>query len=100
MIGLLLLVGPCAIGVWIGTRVRWPAIAFFLAWLITPAISYVAVKAMIPVLRAVTPPDNDGTWVIMVPFFGIVTGLGGGIAAAMIVFRRHKSGTIDASPLD
>ena len=55
----------------------------------TPIISYVVTQVLIPVLRAVAPPNNDGTGVIMIPFYGIVTGLIAGIVAAVIVSRRN-----------
>ena len=90
---LFLIAGPCVLAVWSGTRVRWPALAFFIAWVLTPIVSYVATQALIPVLRAVTPPNNDGTAVIMIPIFGIVTGLVAGIVAAVIVSRRNAKRT-------
>ena len=86
---LFLIAGPCVLAVWIGSRVPVPALAFAIAWPLTPMISYVATPVLIPVLRAVTPPNNDGTGVIMIPFFGIVTGLVAGIVAAVIVSRRN-----------
>ena len=86
---LFLIAGPCVLAGWIGARVRWPAFAFVIAWVLTPIISYVATQILIPVLRAVIPPDNDGTGVIMIPYFGIVTGLVAGIVAAVMVSRRN-----------
>jgi hypothetical protein len=65
---------PCAIAAWLGTRVRSPMIAFAVAWVLTPLVSYVITVLGTPVLRAITPAGNDGTGAIMIPFLGIVTG--------------------------
>ena len=84
----LFIVAPCAIAAWLGTRVRSPAVAFVLTWALTPLVSAVVTVLGIPVLRAITPANNDGTGAIMLPFFGIVTGLIAGIVAAEIVKRQ------------
>ena len=84
----LFIVAPCAIAVWVGTRVRSPLIAFVLTWIATPFASFVITIVFTPVLRAIPPAGNDGTGAIMLPFFGIVTGLIAGIVAAWIVRRR------------
>ena len=86
---LFLIAGPCVLAGWIGSRVPVPSLAFAIAWPLTPIASYVATQVLIPVLRAVAPPNNDGTGVIMIPYFGIVTGLIAGIVAAVIVRRRN-----------
>jgi len=86
---LFLIAGPCVPAGWIGTRVRWSALAFVMASALTPIVSYIATQALIPMLRAVIPPDNDGMGDIMIPYFGIVTGLVTGIVAAVIVSRRN-----------
>jgi membrane associated rhomboid family serine protease len=77
---LLVILAPCAIAAWLGTLLRRPLIAFVLAWLLTPILTLVVEILLWPFLRALTPPDNDGTVAIMLPFFGIITGLvaGGG----------------------
>lgn len=85
---LLFIVAPCAIAAWLGTRVRSPLIALVLTWIATPLVSLVFTIVGTPVLRAITPAGNDGTGAIMLPFFGIVTGLIAGIVAARIVKRR------------
>lgn len=84
----LFIVAPCAIAAWLGTRVRSPLIAFVVTWITTPLVSFVITSAFTPVLRAITPAGNDGTGAIMIPFFGIVTGVIAGIVAVMIVKRR------------
>ena len=84
----LFIVAPCVIAGWLGTRVRSPLIAFVLTWIATPFVSFVITVVFTPVLRAITPAGNDGTGAIMIPFFGIVTGVIAGIVAAMIVKRR------------
>ncbi len=84
----LFIVAPCAIAVWLGLRVRSPFIAFVLTWIATPFVSFVLTIVLTPVLRALTPATNDGTGAIMIPYFGIVTGVIAGIIAAMIVRRR------------
>lgn len=85
----LFIVAPCVIAAWLGTRVRSPFIAFVLTWVLTPLVSYVITVLGSPVLRAITPAGNDGTGAIMIPFFGIVTGLIAGIVVARIVQRRR-----------
>lgn len=81
---------PCAIAAWLGTRINRPLIAFVLAWLLTPPLTLGIEILLWPVLRALIPPNNDGTGAIMLPFFGIVTGLLAGGVAAIIVTRRGK----------
>lgn len=89
----LFIVAPCVLAGWIGTRVRSPVIAFVLTWVMTPLVSAVVTVLGTPVLRAITPANNDGTGTIMLPFFGIVTGLIAGIVAAVLVSRRRKNET-------
>ena len=84
----LFIVAPCAIAAWLGTRVRSPVIAFVLTWIATPLVSFGITVVFTPVLRSITPANNDGTGAIMIPFYGIVTGVFAGIIAAMIVKRR------------
>lgn len=84
----LFIVAPCAIAAWLGSRVRSPFMAFLLTWLATPLVSLVLTVVLAPVLRTLTPANNDGTGAIMIPFVGIVTGLIAGILAAVIVRRR------------
>jgi hypothetical protein len=76
--------------VWIGTRVRRPLIAFVLAWLLTPILTLFVEVVLWPWLRSLIPPNNDGTGAIMLPFFGIVTGLAAGCVAAIAVGRLHS----------
>jgi hypothetical protein len=110
---LLFIVAPGAIAMWIGTRVRRPLIAFLLTWIMTPVISLVVTIFLWPVLSALTPADNDGTGAIMLPFFGIVTGIVAGSVAALIVSRRrdmvvatstafdqNSAGVAKAEPID
>jgi hypothetical protein len=87
----LFIVSPCLLSAWIGTRVRSPVIAFLLTWLLTPFTTALIAILGTPVLRAITPPENDGTGVIMLPFFGIVTGLIAGIVAAILVSKRSTT---------
>lgn len=87
----LFIVAPCAIGAWLGTRVRSPAIAFLLTWITTPIVSFVITVVLAPVLRALSPANNDGTGAIVIPFFGIVTGAIAGAVAAMLVRRRENN---------
>lgn len=90
----LFIVAPCAIAAWLGTRVRSPVVAFLVTWVLTPLVSYVITVLGTPVLRAITPAGNDGTGAIMIPFFGIATGVIAGIVAAWFVKRRQfKSGS-------
>ena len=81
---------PCVIAAWLGTRVRSPLIAFVLTWIATPLVSFVITTVFTLVLRAITPAGNDGTGAIILPFFGIVTGVIAGIIAAVIVQRRGR----------
>jgi hypothetical protein len=82
------IVAPCVIATWIGTRVRLPVLAFVVTWLLTPLVAAVITVLGVPILRAISPPGNDGTGAIMLPFLGIVTGAIAGIVAAVIVNRR------------
>lgn len=50
----LFIVAPCAIAAWLGTRVRSPVIAFFVAWVMTPHVTYVITVLGTPVLRAIS----------------------------------------------
>jgi hypothetical protein len=74
--------GPCILAGWIASFLRQPVLAFFAAWLLTPLIAMTAVLMAIPALRALTPPGNDGTEVIMIPIFGIVSGFIAGLIVA------------------
>jgi hypothetical protein len=85
----LFIVAPCAIAVWLGTRVRSPLIAFVLTWIATPFVSAVITVVFTPVLRAIAPAGQDRTGAIMLPLFGIVTGLIAGIVSAWMVQRRR-----------
>jgi hypothetical protein len=87
----LFIVAPCAIAAWLGTRVRSPLIAFVVTWIATPLVSLVLTVVLAPVLRELTPANNDGTGAIMIPYFGIATGVIAGIVAARIVKRRGTS---------
>jgi len=69
----LFIVAPCAIAVWLGTRVGSPLIAFVLTWIATPLVGFVITIVFTPVLLAITPAGNDGTGAIMLPCFGIAT---------------------------
>ena len=73
---------------WLGTRVRAPILAFLLTWIATPLVSLVLTVVLAPVLRELTPANNDGTGAILLPFIGIGTGAIAGIVAAIIVKRR------------
>lgn len=94
----LFIVAPCVIAGWVGTRIRSPIIALVVTWLLTPLVSFVVTVLGTPILRAITPANNDGTFAIMLPIFGIVTGLIAGIVSAGVVRRRssHES----AQPVD
>lgn len=89
----LFIVAPCVLAGWLGARCRIPAVAFFVAWLATPCASLAITVLGMPVLRAITPPENDGTGAIMLPFFGVVTGVLAGIGAAVTVQRRRTRAT-------
>jgi hypothetical protein len=97
---LLFIGGPCAIALWIGMRAPWPLLAFFLAWVMTPLISLAMVVLLMPLIRATIPPGNDGTGVIMIPIYGILTGLIAGIAAAIMVSRRSKVAMTTTETID
>ena len=92
----LFIVAPCAIAGWLGTRVRVPAIAFVVTWVATPLITAVFILVGTPVLRAITPAGNDGTGAIMLPFFGIVTGVIAGAVAARFVSRRRGQEAVNS----
>ena len=82
---IVLLGGPCAIAAWIASRVRWPLIAFLLAWVLTPLVNVLGVLVYAPF----APAGNDGTWAIMLPLYGVGTGLISGTVAAVVVVRRR-----------
>jgi hypothetical protein len=87
----LFIVAPCAIAAWLGTRVTSPVVAFVLTWIATPLVSLVLTVVLAPVLRELTTANNDGTGAIMIPYFGIATGVIAGIVAAIIVKQRGTS---------
>lgn len=86
--------GTCSIAVWIATRVRWPVVAFFLAWVLTPLVCGLAVLVLSPFASA----GNDGTWAIMLPIYGVGTGLVSAAVAAVIVNRRRAGEGRSSSP--
>lgn len=94
----LFIVAPCVIAGWVGTRLRTPVVALVVTWLLTPLVSSAITVLGTPILRAITPVGNDGTGAIMLPFFGIVTGLIAGIVVAGIV--RRRSCQESAKPID
>ncbi len=83
-------VAPCALSVWVGTRVRWPVVAFFLAWFTNPFVSFALFLIFEVVGHAITERHSDGTAVIVAPFYGLASGLIAGIVAAVIVDRRRQ----------
>jgi hypothetical protein len=85
----LFIVAPGVFAAWLGSRLRRPGIAFVLAWIATPIATLVVTVLLWPVLRALTPPGNDGTGAIALPCVGVATGLVAGIAAAVVVHRRQ-----------
>lgn len=89
----LFIVAPGAIAAWLGSRVHRPLLAFALTWLATPIVSLLITLVFWPVMQALTPPSNDGTGAIMIPFFGAVTGFGFGITSAIMVRRRRDKAT-------
>lgn len=91
---LLFILVPCAMAAWFGTRLRRPLVAFVLAWLLTPILTLVVEILLWPVLRALIPPNNDGTGAIMLPFFGILTGVIAGGVSAISVARRTNRATV------
>lgn len=82
------IVAPCVIAGWLGALTGRPVPAFLLTWILTPLISMGETVVLWPLLRALTPPNNDGIGAIMIPFFGVATGLFAGIIAAVVVGRR------------
>jgi uncharacterized membrane protein len=60
-------------------------IAFLLAWILTPLVNVLGVLVYAPF----APAGNDGTWAIVLPLYGIGTGLISGVIAAVIVVRRR-----------
>ncbi|MDZ4688284.1 MAG: hypothetical protein SH850_24690 [Planctomycetaceae bacterium] len=98
MLFAMIIVAPVAIAAWVGSRVRSPLVAFVIAWMLTPVLTGLNVVLMIPAIRLASPPNNDGTGVIMLPFLGLVTGLFAGIAAAVLSSRRKiTSSSTDAT---
>ena len=91
LVGLVVIVGACAIAVWIATRVRSPLVAFFLAWVATPPCTLALLVLFWPALQATIPANNDGTAVIMIPILGVATGLVSGIVATVMVHRRRRA---------
>ena len=85
------IVGPCALAAWLGTRISSPLLAFLITWITTPFAAALIATLGTPLLRAITPPNNDGTGVIMLPFLGIVTGAIAGVVAAQFVRRRTRN---------
>jgi len=84
----LLIVAPVVLAAWLGSRLRWAVAAFLLAWLATPLITILFTIIFSPLMSAMSPPGNDGSWVIMIPIYSVGSGLIAGIAAAIVVGRR------------
>ena len=100
MLALLLLVGgSIASAVWIGIRLKHPALASVAAWVLTPMLMLLGTIVLIPVFRTSTSPTNDGTWIIMIPIYGVVLGLlSAGIACVLAVVRRRRASAALAPP--
>lgn len=81
---------PCVLAAWVGSRLRAGFPAFFLAWFLTPLFTGVMLVLVWPFMVMAMDPNSDGTGAIILPFLGIFTGLGSGIAAAVMVARNQK----------
>ena len=92
LLGLLVLGGPPAFSAWVGTRIRSSVGAFFAAWFLTPLLTCIVMIVGWPFLRMMSGPNNDGTWVIMVPIMSVGSGLVAGIVAAVIAGNRRRMG--------
>src|SRR5687767_10610518 len=90
LLAMLFLVGGSIGGaVWIGTRIKHPALASVAAWVLTPILLLLGTVVLIPVFSTATSPTNDGTWIIMIPIYGVVLGfISAGIAAVLSAVRR------------
>jgi ABC-type transport system involved in cytochrome c biogenesis permease component len=91
---MLLIVAPCAIAAWLGSRVRLPIAAFLLTWLATPFLTVLFVIVFTPLMAALMDVNNDGTWAIMIPIYSVGIGFIVGIVAAIVV-RRRQQGSAD-----
>lgn len=91
LVGLLLLTGgSIGISAWIASRLSRSWLAFSLAWVLTPVCMLVGTLLLMPLCRMMTPANNDGTWVIMVPIYGVGLGVPSAIVAAIVVSNRRK----------
>ena len=87
---LVVFVGPCILAGWISSRLRSPWLALLLAWPLTAVLMFAAVVITLPWAQMISPAENDGTWLIMVPIYGIVAGLPTAMAAAMVAAHRRS----------
>lgn len=101
LMGLFVLGGPPAFATWVGTSIRSPVGAFFAAWFLTPLLTCVGLALGWPLLRIMSSPDNDGTWVIMLPIMSVASGFVAGIVAAVIAdkLRKNAQQTDPVSPV-
>ncbi len=95
---LVVYLGPCIIGAWIGTRARHPLLALLLGWLATPlagfALAFVIEIVLYPIVSALGllhDPNSSGRGMlfIIMPIVGLLSGLPAGIVSAVIVRRRR-----------
>lgn len=91
LVALILLVsGSVGLAVWIASRLTRATFAFVAAWALTPALLFVGTLLVMPLFRAAGSPTNDGTWIIMVPIYGMVLGLLSAIITVVVVSVRRN----------
>jgi hypothetical protein len=83
---------PCMVAAMWGARFRTGVGAFFLAWMLTPILTGLMVMLAWPFIAMAADPNSDGSGAIILPFLGIVTGLGSGIAAVVLQARLKRRG--------
>lgn len=93
----LLILGPCLLAMFVGTRINSRLAAFLITWILTPLLTLQFMYVFTPVLRAIIPPGYDGPGVLMLPFLGIMPGLVAGVLAQWFVNRRNRQATATAS---
>ncbi len=95
---LVVYLGPCVLGAWIGTRARYPLLALLLGWLATPLTGFVMALLIELVLHPLVlalgllhdaNSSGRGMLLIIMPIVGLLSGLPAGIASAVIVWRRR-----------
>jgi hypothetical protein len=103
---LVVYLGSCVLGVWMGTRARHPWLALLLGWLATPLVGFVlallievVLYPLVKSLGLLHDPYSSGRGMLLIimPIVGLLSGLPAGIVAAVVVWRRNAIAPLKSS---